>query len=176
MKTQLAESNDYQTPSEILIPKLKKVRRRDTGSWMACCPAHDDQSPSLSIREATDGKILLHCMAGCRVDEIVQAIELEVSDLFPYCPNNHYGKRHKDHFPPFPWRDAIKLLHHHLLVVQLGAARLAIGESLSEADCTALARAALDIAVLIEEVDGAPSAEDSCNQVRAILREANHVQ
>lgn len=175
MKTRL-ESNRYQTPTEILIPKLKKVRERGPGSWMACCPAHDDRSPSLSVREAADGKILLRCMAGCGLEEIVRAVGLEVSDLFPYRPDDNYGRRQKDRFPPFPWRDAIKILHRDLLIVQMGAARIAKGERLSEADCNAVGCAALDIAALIEEVDGAPSAEDSWNQVRTILREESHDQ
>jgi hypothetical protein len=29
--------------------------------WMACCPAHDDDEPSLSIDDAYDGKVLLYC-------------------------------------------------------------------------------------------------------------------
>lgn len=169
-----SSNNHYQTPAEALIPRLEKVKSRGPGSWMARCPAHDDRSPSLSIREADDGKILLRCMAGCRLEAIVKAVGLEVSDLFPPRREDDYGKRRNDHFPPFPWRDAIKQLYHHLLVVQMGVARIALGESLSEADRNALARAALDIATLIEEVDGAPSAEDVGNQVRALFREESH--
>jgi DNA primase len=41
---------------------------------MACCPAHDDRNPSLSIREA-DGKILLHCHAGCSQGDVIAALE-----------------------------------------------------------------------------------------------------
>jgi putative DNA primase/helicase len=33
--------------------------------WVARCPAHADRTPSLSIREAEDGRLLLHCFAGC---------------------------------------------------------------------------------------------------------------
>jgi hypothetical protein len=32
---------------------------------MACCPAHDDRNPSLSVRRAPDGRVLVHCFAGC---------------------------------------------------------------------------------------------------------------
>jgi putative DNA primase/helicase len=39
--------------------------RKTGGSWMARCPAHNDQNPSLSIGETTSGKILVHCHAGC---------------------------------------------------------------------------------------------------------------
>jgi hypothetical protein len=35
------------------------------GYGRARCPAHNDRNPSLSIREAADGKILIKCHAGC---------------------------------------------------------------------------------------------------------------
>ncbi len=46
------------------------------------CPAHPDGSPSLSVNEGDDGKVLLFCHAGCRVDEILQAIGLTHDVLF----------------------------------------------------------------------------------------------
>ena len=51
--------------------------------WIACCPAHDDRNPSLSITDGDDGKVLLHCHAGCSVDQIVSAAGLDLKDLFP---------------------------------------------------------------------------------------------
>lgn len=54
------------------------------GSWSSQCPAHEDRSPSLSIREVeADGRVLLHCFAGCHVTEICDALGLSLSDLFP---------------------------------------------------------------------------------------------
>ena len=50
--------------------------------WLARCPAHDDRRPSLSIREGTGGKTLLHCFAGCGTEAIVESIGLSVPDLF----------------------------------------------------------------------------------------------
>jgi DNA primase len=53
-------------PIENLLGRLKKVKGRN-GSWTACCPAHNDGSPSLAIREGEDGRVLLHCFGGCSV-------------------------------------------------------------------------------------------------------------
>lgn len=50
--------------------------------WMCQCPAHDDRTPSLSLREAADGQALIHCFAGCAPVEIVRALDLELRDLF----------------------------------------------------------------------------------------------
>jgi putative DNA primase/helicase len=40
---------------------------------MAVCPAHDDRNPSLSIQEK-DGKVLVHCHAGCSQRDVVDAL------------------------------------------------------------------------------------------------------
>ena len=53
------------------------------GYHLALCPAHEDRDPSLSVREAEDGKVLLHCFAGCELADVVAAAGLELSDLFP---------------------------------------------------------------------------------------------
>jgi putative DNA primase/helicase len=49
--------------------------RKVGDSWMARCPAHDDRKPSLSIRDADDGKILFHCHAGCGQDRVIAALQ-----------------------------------------------------------------------------------------------------
>src|SRR5262245_61182843 len=50
---------------------------------MARCPAHEDRNPSLSIGVGDDGRVLLHCWAGCTVQAILGALGLELRDLFP---------------------------------------------------------------------------------------------
>ena len=67
---------------DALLSRLEKVRNTGPDSWSACCPAHDDKGPSLSIRDA-DGKLLIHCFAGCSVHDVVGAVGLDIADLFP---------------------------------------------------------------------------------------------
>ena len=45
--------------------------RKAGGGWSARCPAHDDRTPSLSLRETGDGKVLVRCHAGCDQDEVI---------------------------------------------------------------------------------------------------------
>lgn len=53
---------------------IRSLGARRVGSqWMAQCPAHEDRNPSLSIRE-TDGKVLLHCHAGCAQRAVIEAL------------------------------------------------------------------------------------------------------
>jgi DNA primase len=65
---------------EALLSKLFKVRR-EGNDWKALCPAHADKNPSLSIRQV-DGKILIHCHAGCSTQAILTALGIEARDLF----------------------------------------------------------------------------------------------
>jgi 5S rRNA maturation endonuclease (ribonuclease M5) len=61
--------------------RLHKVTRTADG-WSACCPAHEDSNASLSISEGTDRRVLLHCHAGCKPDEICRKLGIKLADLF----------------------------------------------------------------------------------------------
>jgi putative DNA primase/helicase len=43
--------------------------------WTARCPAHDDRTPSLSIRDSDDDKVLVHCHAGCDQRDVIAALK-----------------------------------------------------------------------------------------------------
>lgn len=64
------------------VTKLKGVKPKGRGKWMACCPAHDDSDPSLAISEARNGNILLKCFSGCSALDITNALGLRLEDLF----------------------------------------------------------------------------------------------
>lgn len=71
------------TSIDLILSRLDKVKLAGAGKWKACCPAHSDRDPSLSIAETETGKILLHCWASCDVRDILAAIGLGFADLFP---------------------------------------------------------------------------------------------
>lgn len=71
---------------DAFLARLSGVRATGNGKWLACCPSHDDRSPSLSIKLGNNGGILVHCFAGCSVDAILAAIGLTMADLFPDPP------------------------------------------------------------------------------------------
>ena len=56
--------------------------RRSGSGWQARCPAHEDRTPSLTISEGDDGRTLVHCHAGCTVEDIAAAVGLTLRDLF----------------------------------------------------------------------------------------------
>lgn len=53
----------------------------DRDQVMALCPAHDDRSPSLSVRYTGD-RTLVHCFAGCEPADVLDRLGLELGDLF----------------------------------------------------------------------------------------------
>jgi putative DNA primase/helicase len=58
------------------------VASRNGEKAMSFCPTHDDRNnPSLSLR-AENGKLLLHCFAGCQPQDIVSKVGLQIRDLF----------------------------------------------------------------------------------------------
>ncbi len=65
--------------------------------YSARCPAHDDKRASLSVSTGRDGRILLHCHAGCAVTDILDALGLKESDLFPsVTPEEAFGRPQKE--------------------------------------------------------------------------------
>jgi hypothetical protein len=64
-----------------LLDRLERVRQTGAGRWIARCPAHQDKSPSLSIREV-DGRLLVYDFGGCQVGDVLAAVGLTLTDLF----------------------------------------------------------------------------------------------
>jgi len=52
--------------------RLPKGRKSGAG-FIACCPAHKDGNPSLSLRDA-NGRVLVHCFAGCDQRRVIDAL------------------------------------------------------------------------------------------------------
>lgn len=121
-----------------LLSRLKRVRPTRPGNWMACCPAHDDRSPSLAICEKQDGRLLIRCFAGCEALSILSAVGLEFQDLFP--PRD-LGQHARPEKYPFPAADILHAIAFEVLFVAVTASSILAGESLSAADRERLALA-----------------------------------
>lgn len=67
------------TPEQVAS---KLSARKSASGWTAKCPAHEDKTASLSITEGRDGRVLLHCHAGCKVSDIASAMGIEMGELF----------------------------------------------------------------------------------------------
>jgi hypothetical protein len=61
--------------------------RPSGGGYRARCPAHDDRTPSLTVGVSEDGRVLLHCHAGCDTDAVVKVLGITMVDLYPESQN-----------------------------------------------------------------------------------------
>lgn len=95
-----------------ILPLLDGVRENGPGRYMARCPSHDDKSPSLSVR--IDDKILMHCFAGCDVEDVVSSLGLTFADLMPENAFTTNGKGRRLSLSP---RDALVAIDHSALTV-----------------------------------------------------------
>ena len=116
------------TPLEKLSPGLCNVIAKPNHQYLACCPAHEDQHPSLSIREIEDGLLLIHCWAGCSAAEIVASAGLELSDLFPQLDHK------KPIQPRWNLRDLIEIQNREAWLLVVAMDQLFSGRELNEAD------------------------------------------
>ena len=64
-----------------LAGRLNNVRPKPGGGFTSRCPAHDDRENSLSVDQAADGKLLLHCFAGCSAAGVCRALGITTADL-----------------------------------------------------------------------------------------------
>lgn len=113
-----------------LLSRLHKVKRVGNGVWQACCPAHEDRSPSMRIKECDDGKILLHCFAGCGAADILGAVGLDFDALFPE-KLEHHGKRER---APFSHREAMNAMSFEVTFLAACSTQLRKGQKLSDKD------------------------------------------
>ena len=121
--------------ADTLLSRLERVKRTGAGRWNARCPAHDDRGPSLSVRELEDGRILVHCFAGCDVGQVLGALAMEVSDLYPArTPIGDGGHRSRPERRPFPAPDILRCVAFEALVVAAAAASLMAGHPIGLLD------------------------------------------
>lgn len=70
-------------PVQNILDRLEGTRPSGNGKWAARCPAHEDEHASLSISRGDDGRVLLHCHAGCSPIQVCKAMGMGLSALFP---------------------------------------------------------------------------------------------
>jgi hypothetical protein len=73
------------SPIDRVVDQLERLdcrpRRRGQG-FTAKCPAHEDGSPSLTVSTGRDGRALVYCFASCPLERILEALGLDLRDLF----------------------------------------------------------------------------------------------
>lgn len=65
---------------DAILSRLDAVKKAG-GGWLARCPAHEDKSPSLSVKGGAKG-VVMYCYAGCSINSIREALNVPWSALF----------------------------------------------------------------------------------------------
>jgi hypothetical protein len=123
-------------PTEILLSRLEGVKETSASRYMARCPAHDDKSPSLSV-SAKDGKVLIHCFAGCDASEVMAAVDLSLRDLFESSDDH----RQRPVRQRYDYRALLKAALMESQVLLIAGNQIAEGRPLSAVDQRRLCRA-----------------------------------
>lgn len=119
---------------EEILARLESVKKRGQNNWLARCPAHEDKSPSLAIKQTKDGVMLLHCFAGCATDSVLSAIGLVPADLFPNKPQGQAFRAAKQ----FDAYTALRAVAADALLVLVACRMVIKGQVLTESDMNRL--------------------------------------
>ena len=119
-----------------LLSRLDRVKETGRGKYVALCPAHEDRSPSLAIKDCSDGRVLIHCFAGCETDDVVSAVGLTFADLMPEHIGSHGYKPQR-----FDARQVLATLDHESLVAAIIGADFLQYQAIDEPTWNRLAQA-----------------------------------
>lgn len=120
------------------LNRLDKVKRNGE-RYLARCPAHEDRSPSLSITEGDDGRILVHCFGGCQPADIVGSMGLELKDLFL---DSGLTAEQRQEYALQRRREELDLVvGNETLILLMAKAEIEKGNALSDVDVARVAQA-----------------------------------
>jgi len=140
------------SPIDMVLDRLAgyKLRPNGTDRWRACCPAHGGSNPSaLSIGLGNNGAVLLRCWSGCDAEAVVDALGLEIADLFPPRESSA-GKPQQRRL--ITANQALELLDGEMTLAIVCASDMAQGKTLDEPTRERLLRSAARVSMLRDEV------------------------
>ncbi len=135
----------------VILDKLQKVKSHGNGSFMACCPAHDDRSPSLSIKDNGDGRIMFKCFAGCETLDILQSIGLDWDDVMPPKQEKIVHTVKPKAFQIYA-TDAIQIIRIESQIILMAAMDITNGVKISDSEMDRVKKAMLRINTALEAV------------------------
>lgn len=113
-----------------ILNRLELLKPLKDGEWQARCPAHNDRSPSMRVKLADEGKVLVHCFAGCIPSDITNALGLELKDLFP--ANDDFNK---ESYAKEKIKTKVRVqAEYDWIILQIAKADVKAGKSISPQD------------------------------------------
>lgn len=133
--------------AEDFLARLERVKKSGDRQWSARCPAHADKGPSLTVKDS-DGSLLIHCFAGCSAAEIVSAIGLNLSDLFPPRDDRERAIYRRERFI----KGTLKDLEHELTIAMIVLGDVISGKAITPTDIERAMKARATIITLLREI------------------------
>ena len=122
---------------DLMLDRLESARPYGEG-YRADCPNGHRSRGSLSIRQGEDGRVLLHCFAGCSALEVIRGLGLELADLFEHPDTVNMTpedlKHRKRAIKATQWKAALDFLPKEIFIVQIAAVQLGKDEPLNTED------------------------------------------
>jgi len=156
--------------ADALLSRLDAVRQVGAGRWRARCPAHNGKNRDvLSVGESPDGVVLVKCFHGCSAEEVVGAVGLELTDVFPRLDRDKHAAgvgrtlRKYDHdeanhahlrsfrMPRVDWPALLAVCERDLLLVKIILTRIDRREPIDDVDAGACQAAATRVFTLIQK-------------------------
>ncbi|MGV8921346.1 MAG: hypothetical protein ACOH2R_26810 [Pseudomonas sp.] len=137
--------------AEVLLQRLEGVQAQGKG-WRAICPACGGRSRKLSVTEAAD-RVLLHCFAGCKAIDVLEAAGLNWGDIMPpkSWPETPEERRQlSNNMREAAWGAALATVATEATIARIAAAQMLRDEPLEWDDYCRLVKAC-------ELIDGAAS-------------------
>ena len=130
--------------ADVLLSRLQGVVKSGNG-WRAKCPSCDSRRrDNVSIAEL-DGRVLVHCFAGCEKDAVLAAVGLTWKDLappraWPLSPED--ARKERQRIREAGIGNALATLRREVVVLQAAHRILQQWRALSDVDADRLAEAA----------------------------------
>ena len=121
---------------ETLLSRLERVHRSGKG-WRCDCPNSHRARGSLSVLQGDDGRVLLHCFAGCDVADILDTLGLSMADIMParLRDASPEGRRKaREHFKLASVNAALSVVARESCIVAIVAAEVLAGCELNADD------------------------------------------
>jgi hypothetical protein len=83
-------------PYERVVEALEARGRKLDRSGKTICPAHADVVPSLKVSRGRVQPVVLHCHAGCLIEDVLAALDLSWSDLCYLPPQERASREVRD--------------------------------------------------------------------------------
>ncbi len=124
---------------DLLLNRLENVKRTGDQRWKACCPVHESKGKSsLSICQAEDGRLLIHCFGGCEPLEILKVCGLEMIDLMPERITHNATPAEKQKWREAAsmrdWKQARSSIQQEARVVWVAGKQIKNGKPLNDVD------------------------------------------